>query len=55
MELLEQLQGEAFAAYERTIDVHIKNLRAKIEPNPREPSYIETVYGIGYRMRPDDE
>jgi DNA-binding response OmpR family regulator len=55
MELLEQLQGEAFAAYERTIDVHIKNLRAKIEPNPREPRYIETVYGIGYRMRPDDE
>jgi len=55
MELLEQLQGEAFAAYERTIDVHVKNLRAKLEPNPREPRYIETVYGVGYRMRPDDE
>jgi two-component system alkaline phosphatase synthesis response regulator PhoP len=55
MELLEQLQGEAFAAYERTIDVHVKNLRAKLEANPREPRYIETVYGVGYRMRPDDE
>jgi two-component system alkaline phosphatase synthesis response regulator PhoP len=55
MELLEQLQGEAFAAYERTIDVHVKNLRAKLESNPREPRYVETVYGIGYRMRPDDE
>lgn len=51
MELLERLQGEAFAPYERTIDVHVKNLRAKIEPNPREPSYIETVYGVGYRLR----
>ncbi|MBN1564984.1 MAG: response regulator transcription factor [Anaerolineae bacterium] len=55
MELLEQLQGEAFAAYERTIDVHVKNLRAKLEANPREPRYVETVYGIGYRMRPDNE
>jgi two-component system alkaline phosphatase synthesis response regulator PhoP len=51
MELLERIQGEAFAGYERTIDVHIKNLRAKIEDDPREPQYIETVYGIGYRMR----
>ncbi|MBI5958300.1 MAG: response regulator transcription factor [Chloroflexi bacterium] len=51
MELLERLQGEAFAPYERTIDVHVKNIRAKIEPNPREPSYIETVYGVGYRLR----
>lgn len=55
LELLERVQGEAFAGYERTIDVHIKNLRAKIEPDPRQPRYIETVYGVGYRMRPDDE
>ncbi|MEW6580118.1 MAG: response regulator transcription factor [Chloroflexota bacterium] len=55
MELLERVQGEAFAAYERTIDVHIKNLRAKIEADPRQPRYIETVYGVGYRMRPDHE
>ncbi len=50
MELLEHIQGEAFAGYERTIDVHVKNLRAKIEADPREPLYIETVYGVGYRM-----
>jgi two-component system alkaline phosphatase synthesis response regulator PhoP len=55
MELLERLQGEAYAGYERTIDVHVKNLRAKIEDDPRQPQYIETVYGIGYRMRGDDE
>ncbi|NWG17221.1 MAG: response regulator transcription factor [Chloroflexi bacterium] len=48
-ELLERLQG--YAAFERAIDVHIKNLRAKIEDDPREPRYIETVFGVGYRMR----
>ncbi len=53
MELLDQLQGEAYAAYERTIDVHVKNLRLKIETDPKNPTYIETVYGVGYRMRPD--
>jgi DNA-binding response OmpR family regulator len=55
MELLERVQGEAFAGYERTIDVHVKNLRAKIEDDPRQPDYIQTVYGVGYRMRTDDE
>ncbi len=55
MELLERIQGEAFAGYERTIDVHIKNLRAKLEADPRQPRIIETVYGVGYRMRPDHE
>jgi two-component system alkaline phosphatase synthesis response regulator PhoP len=50
MELLDHVQGEAYAAYERTIDVHVKNLRAKIEDDPRSPQYIETVYGVGYRM-----
>lgn len=56
MELLERIQGEAFAGYERTIDVHVKNLRAKIEADPREPQYIETVYGVGYRIgTPDHE
>lgn len=52
-ELLDRLQGASFAAFERAIDVHIKNLRAKIEPDPREPQYIETVFGVGYRMRAD--
>jgi DNA-binding response OmpR family regulator len=55
MELLDHLQGEAYAAYERTVDVHIKNLRAKLETDPRNPEYIETVYGVGYRLRPDHE
>ncbi len=55
MELLDHIQGEAYAAYERAIDVHIKNLRSKIENDPRNPQYVETVYGVGYRMRPDDE
>lgn len=51
LELLDRLQGQSFAAFERAIDVHIKNLRAKVEPNPHEPEYIETVFGVGYRMR----
>jgi DNA-binding response OmpR family regulator len=55
MELLDHIQGEAYAAYERTIDVHIKNLRAKIEEDPRNPRYIETVYGVGYRLVGRDE
>jgi DNA-binding response OmpR family regulator len=50
MELLDRIQGVAYEGYERTIDVHIKNLRAKIEANTRKPRYIETVYGIGYRF-----
>ena len=50
LELLDQIQDTAFVGYARTIDVHIKNLRAKLEDNPRQPRYIETVYGIGYRF-----
>jgi DNA-binding response OmpR family regulator len=49
-ELLDRLQGDAFEGYERTIDVHIRNLRTKIEPNPSEPRYVETIYGVGYRF-----
>jgi len=51
LQLLEATQeGTAYEGYERTIDAHIKNLRAKIEPNPKSPVYIETVFGIGYRF-----
>jgi two-component system, OmpR family, alkaline phosphatase synthesis response regulator PhoP len=50
LDLLDILQGIRYEGYERTIDTHIKNLRAKIEPDPRSPRYIETVYGIGYRF-----
>jgi DNA-binding response OmpR family regulator len=52
VELLDKLQGTVIEGYERTIDVHIKNIRAKIEENPRLPRYIETVYGVGYRLIP---
>jgi two-component system alkaline phosphatase synthesis response regulator PhoP len=41
----------SFEGIERSIDGHIKNLRAKIEPDPRNPIYIETVYGVGYRLK----
>ncbi len=51
LELLERLQGTAYEGYERTIDVHIRNLRTKIEPDPGSPRYIETVFGVGYRFR----
>jgi len=50
LQLLEAAQGEAYDGYERTIDAHIKNLRAKIEADPRKPLYIETVFGVGYRF-----
>jgi two-component system alkaline phosphatase synthesis response regulator PhoP len=50
MELLDRLQGAAYEGYERTIDVHIRNLRTKIEANPSHPRYVETVYGTGYRF-----
>jgi DNA-binding response OmpR family regulator len=50
LQLLEASQGDAYEGYERTIDAHIKNLRAKIEPDTKNPYYIETVFGIGYRF-----
>ena len=50
LELLEMVQGTDYPGYARTIDVHVKNLRAKIELDPRRPRYIETVYGVGYRL-----
>ena len=50
LELLERMQGTAYEGYERTIDVHIRNLRSKIEPDAANPTYIETVYGAGYRF-----
>jgi two-component system alkaline phosphatase synthesis response regulator PhoP len=53
-DLLDRLQGIAIEGYERTIDVHIRNLRTKIEPDPAHPRYIRTVYGIGYRLVADD-
>ena len=49
-ELINHVQGYDFEGYERTIDVHVKNLRRKIEPDPKHPRYVETVFGAGYRL-----
>jgi DNA-binding response OmpR family regulator len=49
-QLLEAVRGVAVESYERAIDSHIKNIRRKIEPDPRRPRYIQAVHGIGYRF-----
>ena len=54
MELLEHAQGFAYDGYERTVDVHIKNLRKKIEVDPSQPEYVLTVFGVGYRFKPNN-
>ena len=54
-QLLERLQGNDYEGIERTIDVHIRNLRKKIEPDPTQPRYIKTVFGIGYRASTAEE
>jgi DNA-binding response OmpR family regulator len=51
MQLIDRVQGHAFEGYERTVDAHIKNLRGKVEPDPRNPRYILTVYGVGYKFQ----
>lgn len=55
LQIMEQAQGQAFEGYERTIDAHIKNLRIKIEPNPKQPTYIQTVFGVGYKLDAGNE
>jgi len=50
LQLLNATQGETYEGYERSVDAHIKNLRAKLEPNPKEPAYVLTVFGIGYKF-----
>jgi DNA-binding response OmpR family regulator len=49
-QLLDALHGVAFESYERAIDTHIKNIRRKLEPDPRVPRHVLTVYGVGYRF-----
>ncbi len=49
-ELINRVQGYDYEGYERTIDVHVKNLRKKIEPDPAHPRYVETVLGVGYKL-----
>ena len=55
LQLLDATQGQSFEGYERTVDAHIKNLRAKIEDDARNPLFIKTVFGIGYKFNRDDE
>lgn len=50
IDLIEQALGYDYEGMERTLDSHIKNLRKKIEPDPKTPTYIQTVYGVGYRF-----
>ncbi|MGD2104832.1 MAG: response regulator transcription factor [Anaerolineae bacterium] len=50
LELLGRVFGYDYEGLERTVDTHVKNLRKKIEPNPGDPAYVETVYGVGYRF-----
>lgn len=52
-ELIEQALGFTYDGLDRTVDSHIKNLRRKIEADPANPVYIQTVYGIGYRFAGD--
>jgi two-component system, OmpR family, response regulator RegX3 len=52
MELVEKVLGYDFEGYERAIDSHVKNLRAKLDDDPREPRFIHTVTGVGYRFEP---
>jgi DNA-binding response OmpR family regulator len=49
-QLLDAVRGVAFESYERAIDAHIKNVRRKLEPDPRKPRYLLTVYGVGYKF-----
>ncbi len=50
LQLLRQAMGEEYLYYERSIDTHVSNLRKKLEDNPSEPKYVETVFGVGYRF-----
>jgi DNA-binding response OmpR family regulator len=49
-QLLDAVRGVAFESYERAIDTHVKNLRRKLEPDPRSPRYLLTTFGVGYRF-----
>ncbi len=53
-QLLDAVHGVAFESYERAIDAHVKNIRRKIEPDPRTPRYVQTVFGVGYRFADPD-
>jgi DNA-binding response OmpR family regulator len=50
LELLDRVQGYAYEGYERTVDAHVKNLRQKLKEDPKDPQYVLTVYGVGYKF-----
>ncbi len=50
MQLMEAAQGVAFEGYERTMDAHVKNLRRKLGDDPKDPCYVQTVFGVGYKL-----
>jgi two-component system, OmpR family, alkaline phosphatase synthesis response regulator PhoP len=54
-QLVDLVYGADFDGYDRTIDAHIKNLRRKTEPDPRDPIYIQSIYGVGYRFAENPE
>jgi DNA-binding response OmpR family regulator len=54
-QLLDAVRGVAFESYERAIDAHVKNIRRKLEPEPHQPRYVLTVYGMGYRIAEPEE
>ena len=53
-QLLDAVHGVAVESYERAIDAHVKNLRRKIEQDPRSPRHLQTVFGVGYRLVDSD-
>ncbi len=55
LQIIEHVQGYEFEGFERTVDAHIKNLRRKLEDNPKEPKYVITVYGVGYKFEVDSD
>jgi DNA-binding response OmpR family regulator len=55
LDLLEQVFGFDYEGLERTVDVHVMNLRRKIEYDPAQPEYIQTIYGVGYKFAEDDD
>jgi DNA-binding response OmpR family regulator len=56
IQILQAIQDEpVIEGYERTVDAHIKNLRSKIEPDPKQPFYIETVFGVGYKFSKEEK
>jgi len=50
MQIIEALRGVAYESFERSVDTHVKRLRQKIEPDPKAPGYVLTVYGVGYKF-----